>query len=588
MKRPLFAAAAVCYLGILICACVKKDPLYCDESTPCEAGKRCNLPTHTCEPAADAGQDTGPGDIASQEKAPDVKLPDVGPPDGPAGDTGVDLPLPDLPLPDLPLPDLPLPDLLPPDLPKPDLGPVCPNGKKEAKEECDGTDLGGKTCKKLGFQCGTLKCQSNCTLDKTGCQQGMATALPGTVRAISSDGKGNTYVTGTFTAPATFGTTTLTGSNLFVTKLDSAGKVAWAVAPAGKVVDCTGIAVDASGNSYITGISDTTVTFGLSTIKYQGSCGNEVWIAKVKADGSFDWASFIGGPNSSCEYSAGIAVDNMGGVYASGYFHVAPGKTTFGTFSFSSVGYADGYVAKLDAKSGKFTWVSTLPGDSKSGIIKPRRIALDKVQNIYVVGEVWEGGSFDKGVYVNSAGVDDVFVTKLNSSGKPQWASDAGSTMSDEAAFIDIDSKGNSYITGTCSKGAKFGSTTLNTGFTARLNGNGAFTWAIPAAGTKVAVAKDNPYLVGIYSGSKTFGSTTLKATGGTDVYVARLDSTSGKFLSAVSGGGKSADKSVDAHADSAGNLYVSGSSTSPATFGSTTLKSGKSFVWKIPACALP
>ena len=45
----------------------------------------------------------------------------------------------------------------------------CGNNKVEGVEECDGKAFGGNTCKKLGFAGGTLKCKSDCTIDKTTC-----------------------------------------------------------------------------------------------------------------------------------------------------------------------------------------------------------------------------------------------------------------------------------------------------------------------------------------------------------------------------------------------------------------------------------
>jgi hypothetical protein len=48
--------------------------------------------------------------------------------------------------------------------------PTCGNGKLDAGEECDGTDLGQKTCVSLGYTGGELKCGAACALDKSGCQ----------------------------------------------------------------------------------------------------------------------------------------------------------------------------------------------------------------------------------------------------------------------------------------------------------------------------------------------------------------------------------------------------------------------------------
>lgn len=46
---------------------------------------------------------------------------------------------------------------------------VCGNGIKEINEQCDGNDFGGQTCSNFGFSGGSLSCNSNCTVNTSGC-----------------------------------------------------------------------------------------------------------------------------------------------------------------------------------------------------------------------------------------------------------------------------------------------------------------------------------------------------------------------------------------------------------------------------------
>ncbi|MEN6446018.1 MAG: SBBP repeat-containing protein [Candidatus Cloacimonas sp.] len=86
--------------------------------------------------------------------------------------------------------------------------------------------------------------------------------------SIAVDANGNSYVTGTFYgSSATFGSTTLTGSgydDIFVAKMDSNGNWLWARQAGGTLSDLgNSIAVDANGNSYVTGTFDgSSATYG--------------------------------------------------------------------------------------------------------------------------------------------------------------------------------------------------------------------------------------------------------------------------------------------------------------------------------------
>ncbi len=95
---------------------------------------------------------------------------------------------------------------------------------------------------------------------------GWAKGTGGTVidfgSSIAVDGSGKSYVTGYFYGTGTFGAgesneTTLTsagGIDVFVAKYDNSGALIWAKSAGGNLNDeAQGIAVDGSGNCYVTG-----------------------------------------------------------------------------------------------------------------------------------------------------------------------------------------------------------------------------------------------------------------------------------------------------------------------------------------------
>ena len=95
---------------------------------------------------------------------------------------------------------------------------------------------------------------------------------------IATDSSGNSYIIGYFTGTADFGNTTLTSgsiddtyySDIFVAKLDSSGNWLWVKQAGGSNADQGwSIAIDSSGNSYVTGFFTGTGSFGSTTLNFR-------------------------------------------------------------------------------------------------------------------------------------------------------------------------------------------------------------------------------------------------------------------------------------------------------------------------------
>ena len=71
--------------------------------------------------------------------------------------------------------------------------PLCGNGNIDGSEQCDGTNLGGKTCASQGLGSGSLSCKADCTLDTRGCSGagpgGTGTCGDGVIQTPNSNGK---------------------------------------------------------------------------------------------------------------------------------------------------------------------------------------------------------------------------------------------------------------------------------------------------------------------------------------------------------------------------------------------------------------
>ncbi len=99
--------------------------------------------------------------------------------------------------------------------------------------------------------------------------------------AIASDNSGNVVVTGFFVGTATFGDTTLTSTfkDVFIAKYDTDGSFIQAVQTGEAGIDeANGIATDGLGNTYITGLFEGPVSFGTTVLNSPGQV--DIFLAK--------------------------------------------------------------------------------------------------------------------------------------------------------------------------------------------------------------------------------------------------------------------------------------------------------------------
>jgi hypothetical protein len=278
--------------------------------------------------------------------------------------------------------------------------------------------------------------------------------------AIAIDGSGNAYVTGLTNSidydvtPGAFQTTYGGGFNdVFVTKLNASGSgLVYSTYLGGSDADWgCGIAVDGSGNAYVTGYTespDYDVTPGAFQTTHRGR-SYDIFVTKLDASGSgLVYSTYLGGSDDDWGY--GIAIDGSGNAYVTGGtgspdYDVTPGafQTTYGG------GFNDVFVTKLDASGSRLvysTYLGGSSGDVGSGI------ALDGSGNAYVTGN-----THSTDYYVTSGAFQttnerfqDVFVTKLNASGSGLvYSTYIGGDNSDYGYGITVDGSGNVYVTGT-------------------------------------------------------------------------------------------------------------------------------------------
>ncbi len=205
------------------------------------------------------------------------------------------------------------------------------------------------------------------------------------------------------------------GNDIFVVKYDNNGALIWAKKAGGTSNDNSlGIAVDGSGNCYVTGYCGT-ATFGAgetneTTLTPVGNY--DIFVAKYNNSGALLWVKSAGGTGTDA--SLGIALDGGGNSYVTGYFN---NMSTFGAgesnqTTLTSEGGYDIFVAKYD-NSGALLWAKSAGGiNFDTG----NSIAVDVSGNSYVTGYFDGTATFGAGesneTTLTGAGNYDIFVAK--------------------------------------------------------------------------------------------------------------------------------------------------------------------------------
>ncbi len=259
--------------------------------------------------------------------------------------------------------------------------------------------------------------------------------------AIAIDGSGNVYVTGD-----SWGS----GGNLdYATiKYDSSGQQQWVArydGPANFADVPTAIAVDNSGNVYVTGYSSGSGSdFDYATIKYNSS-GQQQWVARYNGPGNNDDSAYA------------IAVDSSGNVYVTGFSAAGPSTGfDYATVKYNSVGQQQ--------------WVARYSGPGNQ-VDEASAIAIDDSGNVYVTGES-----------LNSEANLDYATIKYNSLGQEQWVAryNGPANRHDSAHAMTVDGSGNVYVTGSSEgSGTDYATIKYNSAgqeqWVARYNGPGNF-----------------------------------------------------------------------------------------------------------------
>jgi hypothetical protein len=208
-----------------------------------------------------------------------------------------------------------------------------------------------------------------------------------------------------------------------------------------------GVAVDRSGNVYVTGLTSSTnfpVADGAAAPQPKTGGGYDVFVSKYTRAGALVFSTYLGGT----AYDAGdaIAASADGTVVVAGATSSTNFPTTVGALNHSARGNLDAFVAKLTA-AGSLAFSTYLGG---AGNDQATGVALDASGSAFVTGFT-DSTNFPTSFPLQgtSGGYNDGFVSKLDATGATLvYSTYLGGNDQDYAYGIAVDSGGDAYVTG--------------------------------------------------------------------------------------------------------------------------------------------
>ena len=351
--------------------------------------------------------------------------------------------------------------------------------------------------------------------------------------SIAVDATGDAYITGNAASadfpitPGAFQTEKASlDFDVFVTKMNSTGTalIYSTYFGGGNREAGNNIAVDAAGNAYVTGLTDSSdipTTPGAFRTTPVGSDEFDAFAFKLNATGTaLVYSTFLGG--SGFDTATEVAIDSAGNAYVTG--QAAAGfPVTPGAFQTSFNGVIDAFVTKLNTTGTALVYSTFLGG---SGFEFGTGIAVNPAGNAYVTG-VGDSSNFPTtpGAFqtVKGAG-QDAFVTKLSATGNDlAYSTFLGGDEIDVGQSIALDAAGNASVVGV----------TASTDF--------------PTTADAIQSAHG----------------------GNNDAFITRLNATGTGLVFSTYLGGSSGDAGLSVFVDLAGSIYLTGT-TESANFPTT------------------
>ncbi len=357
--------------------------------------------------------------------------------------------------------------------------------------------------------------------------------------------------------------------------------------------DGFGIAVDSSGNAYITGQTDSTNFPTSGGVPPNSNAGGfDVFVTKISPSGSsVVYSTYVGGAGN--DSGNAIAVDSSGDAFVTGGTSSNNFPTTHGAFqtTYGTTAASNAFIFELSPAGDALTY-STYLGGTVNDVAYG--IALDSSGNAYSVGVTSSADFPTLSPLQTCAGDYSGFLSKLNSAGTALVYSTClslGGSIGDAINAVAVDSSGNAYITGATSSSSfhttsgavqtQFGG--VSDAFVTVINAAGnnyIYSTFLGGSGSDVGngIAVDslfNVYVTGS-TGSSNFpvksAYQSAFAGGNADAFVTKINPTGSALVYSTYLGGGQFDAGAGIAVDSGGNAYITGQTDSlaPAPFPTT------------------
>ncbi|HEY3025348.1 MAG TPA: PQQ-dependent sugar dehydrogenase [Pyrinomonadaceae bacterium] len=452
------------------------------------------------------------------------------------------------------------------------------------------------TKREVRFEIGSYDCNRKLVIDPT---LVYSTYLGGTGddlgSSIAVDSNNNVYLAGTTGStnfptmgpayPANSGL-----SDMFVTKINSAGSsIIYSTYVGGSGLDrASGIALDGAGNAYVVGRVDSSsvnfpTTAGVVAPTYRGGDFDGV-VFKLNAQGNgLAYSTFIGAEDN--DSTEGVAVDANGNAYLIGGSRSHGFPTTPNAYLSSNSGDTDAYLTKINSTATAYLYSTLLGG---SGTDRGSSVVVDAIGNAYVAGYTGSTDFPTENAFQNfSGGSFDAFVAKIdtNASGAASliFCGYLGGIADEKAYGIALDSGANNiYVAGQTSSNnfpvlnpAQPASGGAFDAFIAEISSTGAKVYATYLGGSAddratgvVVNSAGNAYVTGFTFSTNfpTVNALQIANRGGSDVFVAKLNSAGSAFLYSTYLGGSGNESSTSTVTstnpialDASNNAYITG-----------------------------